>query len=227
MELPHLKTLTQAGGKLNLKYTNEFAAFCHTMGKRFFVMYGQTEATARMAYLPNEYAVAKAGSMGIAIPGGEFWLIDHQKQIIQEPEVVGELVYRGKNVSMGYAEGINDLAKADENNGILYTGDMAKRDAEGFYYIVGRNKRFIKLFGNRVNLDETEQILKNMVPECACVGVDDQMVIYITEPTQTENVINYISGKTGINPKAFSVKCIDTIPKNPSGKTLYAQLANQ
>ena len=66
-----------------------------------------------------------------------------------------------------------------------------------------------------------------MVPECACVGVDDQMVIYITEPTQTENVINYISGKTGINPKAFSVKCIDTIPKNPSGKTLYAQLANQ
>ena len=224
MELPSLQTLTQAGGKLNSELSKEFAEFCYKSGKRMFVMYGQTEATARMAYLPPEFARFKIGSMGKAIPGGEFWLIDDQRKPIEGCEVVGELVYRGKNVSHGYAECGTDLMKGDENGGVLYTEDLAKRDSDGLYYIVGRKKRFIKLFGNRVNLDETERILKNVISDCACVGEDDKMVIYITEPERQEEIKIYISGKTGININAFSVKIIQKIPKNTSGKTIYSNL---
>jgi long-chain acyl-CoA synthetase len=187
-------------------------------------MYGQTEATARMSYLPHQYSLSKLGSMGIAIPGGEFSIIDDKGEKIEEPEIIGELVYKGKNVSLGYAECGDDLKKEDENKGVLYTGDIAKRDSDNFYYIVGRKKRFIKIYGNRVNLDETERLLKNIIHDCACTGEDDHMLIYITDKTRTEEVRNYISLKTGINHTAFSVKYIAEIPKNSSGKTIYSKL---
>jgi len=224
MELPYIKTITQAGGKLNDDLNLEFSEFCKKAGKRFFVMYGQTEATARMSYLPHEYSIKKLGSMGIAIPGGEFSLIDEDGNIIDEHEIEGELVYKGNNVSMGYATCGDDLTKNDNNNGTLVTGDMAKMDSDGFYYIVGRKKRFIKLFGNRVNLDETERLLKNIMSDCACSGQDDEMVIYITDDKEIKNVKNFISQKTGINHQAFNVKCIPEIPKNSSGKTIYSKL---
>lgn len=224
MNLPYLKTLTQAGGKLNNDLNKEFSEFCFQSKKRFFVMYGQTEATARMSYLPPQYSLTKLGSMGIAIPGGEFTLVDDNKQPIEGSEIVGELVYKGKNVSLGYAECGKDLIKEDENKGVLFTGDLAKRDNDNFYYIVGRKKRFIKIYGNRVNLDETERLLKNIISDCACVGQDDHMVIYITDANRLDETRNYIAIKTGINHMAFSVKHIDTIPKNSSGKTIYAKL---
>jgi acyl-coenzyme A synthetase/AMP-(fatty) acid ligase len=224
MDLPSLKTLTQAGGKLNTKLCREFAEYAQTTGKQFIVMYGQTEATARMSYLPPEQAVSKAGSIGIAIPGGNFDLVDENRQLIENSGQTGELVYQGTNVSLGYAESAEDLAKGDENKGILYTGDLAQRDDEGYYYIVGRKKRFIKLFGNRINLDETENVLKSLYRDCACVGTDDKMVIYITEEGKENEIKQFISTKTNIHISAFDVKYIASIPKNSSGKTIYTEL---
>jgi len=225
MDLPYLKTLTQAGGKLNIELTKEFAEYAENNDKRFFVMYGQTEATARMSYLPYKEALSKAGSIGVAIPKGKFQLMDENRNEINGNDIVGELVYQGPNVSLGYAENKTDLNKGDENKGILYTGDLAKKDADGYYYIAGRKKRFIKLFGNRVNLDETERILKNLIPDCACVGNDDKMIIYIIEESRKEEVKQYISAKTGINYIAFEVRTIEAIPKNTSGKTIYSSLS--
>ncbi len=225
MDLPALKTLTQAGGKLNIDLNKEFTEFSQQAGKRFIVMYGQTEATARMSYLPSEYSLSKLGSIGIAIPGGKFSLIDDAGSVIDEPNSIGELKYKGLNVSMGYAECGDDLQKGDENNGVLYTGDLAKRDGDNFYFIVGRKKRFIKLFGNRVNLDETEQILKSYIPDCACTGEDDHLKIFITDSERENEVRNFISAKTGIHHSAFSVRYIAEIPKNPSGKTIYSILS--
>ena len=224
MDFPYLKTLTQAGGKLNDNLNREFALFCQENDKRFFVMYGQTEASPRMSYLLPEYSITKLGSIGIAIPGGEFYLVDSNCQVIAKDETVGELVYEGSNVSMGYALHEEDLAKDDENNNILMTGDMAKRDADGFYYIVGRKKRFVKLYGNRVNLDETEEILKNIIPNVACTGIDDKMVIYITDEKLIDEVKSFISKKLKINSRAFEIKIIEKIPKNSSGKTIYPDL---
>lgn len=224
MDLPSLTTLTQAGGKLNNELNKEFSEFCQKCNKRFFVMYGQTEATARMSYLPPQYSLTKLGSMGIPIPGGEFSLIDEFGLTIEGYDIMGELVYKGRNVSLGYAECGSDLQKEDENQGILFTGDLAKRDSDNFYYIVGRKKRFIKIFGNRVNLDETERLLKSIISDCACIGEDDQMIIYITDKTRIDEVRTFISSKTGIHHSAFSIKHIDTILKNPSGKTIYSGL---
>ena len=164
--------------------------------------------------------------MGIAIPGGEFSLIDENRNIIIKPEREGELVYKGKNVSMGYAVCREDLARGDENNGILVTGDLAKRDKDGFYYIVGRKKRFIKIYGHRMNLDETERILKSIIPDCACSGEDDLMEIYITQKDRTKEIRDFISKKTGINKAAFNVNVIAKIPINSSGKTIYSKLSN-
>ncbi len=137
MKLPALKIITQAGGKLDPELHLKFAEYAAQNDKKFFVMYGAAEATARMGYLPAEKSLDKIGSMGIAIPGGRFELAD------------GELIYYGDNVSLGYAECGEDLSKDDERHGKLITGDLAKVDDEGFYTIIGRKKRFLKMFGSK------------------------------------------------------------------------------
>ena len=226
MDLPALKTMTQAGGKLSPELHRKFAEYASEKKKRFIVMYGQAEATARMAYLPAERSLEKYGSMGIAIPGGRLELIDVNGNVIEEADTVGELVYYGKNVTLGYAQKGEDLVLGDERNGRLITGDMAKRDTDGFYYIVGRKKRFLKIFGNRVNLDETERMLKTHFPEndVACAGVDDKMYIFVTEDLDEAELRKYLSEKTGLHISAFCVKRIEEIPKNDAGKTLYKAL---
>lgn len=226
MNLPSLRTMTQAGGKLAPELHKKFAEYAAANGKRFFVMYGQTEATARMGYLPYQKAIEKCGSMGIAIPGGKFTLIDGDGNEILEPDVVGELVYEGANVAMGYAQAGPDLAKGDEWNGRLVTGDMAKRDKDGYYYIVGRKKRFLKVFGNRVNLDEMEHMVKVAFPsvDCACSGKDDNVYLFVTDISIKDEAIKFVSTKTGLNPVAFHIREIKEIPKSEAGKTLYGVL---
>lgn len=226
MDLPSLKYLTQAGGKLSPDLHEKFAKWAIENDKKFIVMYGQTEATARMAYLPCEKSLEKYGSMGIAIPGGKFSLIDENGEEITTPETVGELVYEGDNVTLGYAQCGDDLKKGDERGGRLVTGDMAKFDKDGFFYIAGRKKRFLKIYGNRVNLDETERLIKSNFKDidCACTGIDDKMDIFITNPLYKEIVLKFISAKTGINHNAFTVNIISEIPKNEAGKTLYKEL---
>lgn len=224
MDLSSLKYLTQAGGKLSPELTTEFAELCAAKSVKFIVMYGQTEATARMSYLPWEYARTKAGSIGVAIPGGRFWLVDEVGSVIEDAGTVGELCYQGDNVSLGYATSRADLSKGDENKGVLQTGDMAKRDRDGFYYIVGRKKRFLKLFGNRINLDETEHLLRTVGYDCACAGVDDKLTIYVTQKDQEAEILKTISERTGINPQGFAVVCIEQIPRNESGKIIYSAL---
>ena len=224
MELPSLKYITQAGGKLSLELSEEFANFCKVKGVNFIVMYGQTEATARMSYLPPEYALTKAGSMGIAIPGGTFWLLDENGEMIHEPDMPGELVYQGENVALGYAESCQDLKKGDENFGVLYTGDIAKRDSDGFYTIVGRKKRFLKLFGNRINLDEVEGILKAAGFDCACTGTDDAMKIYFIEPQDPMQIREHITLHTNVNMAGVKIIPIEKFPRNTAGKVLYGEL---
>lgn len=226
MDLPSLRYMTQAGGKLLPELHKEFAEYAKENGKRFYVMYGQTEATARMSYLPYQRSLEKYGSMGIAIPGGEFHLIDVDGSKITRPHLTGELVYEGPNVTLGYAECLTDLAKGDERHGVLVTGDMAEFDEDGYYYIVGRKKRFLKIYGNRVNLDECERMIQGEFEtlECACVGSDDNMRIYVTDESYAEEVKKFISEKTNLNPRAFEVKYIREIPKNDAGKKQYQMI---
>lgn len=227
MDLPSLRYMTQAGGKLTVELHRKFAEYAHEKKKQFIVMYGQCEATARMGYLPADKAIEKCGSMGIAIPSGKFSLIDTNGNYISAPHITGELIYEGPNVTLGYAECGNDLIKGDERNGILKTGDMAQIDEDGYYYIVGRKKRFLKIYGNRVNLDEIDRMIKSKFENLnvASAGVDDHMYIFITDEAQSENVKQFIVDKTKINPAAYKIIVIDAIPQNDAGKILYAELA--
>src|SRR3989339_643755 len=220
MNLLSLRYITQAGGKLSKELVQEFANICDQKNIKFYVMYGQTEATARLSYLPAEYACTKAGSMGIAIPGGKFWLEDETGKVIEENEVSGELVYQGDNVTMGYAESRFDLAKGDENKGILHTGDLAKRDTDGFYYIVGRKSRFLKMFGNRINLNEIEQLVKDSGYECACAGADDHLKIYVVNAKHLDQMKHGIAELIGIHPSGIEIISINKIPRNETGKVL-------
>lgn len=224
MNIASLKTLTQAGGKLRPDLVREFALACEKKDIRFSVMYGAAEATARMAYLPSELAADNPASIGIPIPGGEFWIEDDCGRMIKEPGVTGRLFYRGANVSMGYAAGSEDLARGDERGGVLDTGDLAQRDEQNLYSIVGRRSRFLKLFGNRVNLEEVEQIVRSVGVECACGGDDSVLRIYITDAPRRREVLSVVQQMTRLHPSAMQVIEIEQIPRNSFGKIAYAEL---
>lgn len=226
MKLPSLRTMTQAGGKITPELHERFALYAQENKKQFVVMYGAAEATSRMGYLPPERAVEKKGSMGIPIPGGSYQLIDENGAEIHTPFTTGELVYRGKNVTLGYAEKGEDLALGDERHGRLETGDMAQFDNDGYYYVVGRKKRFLKIYGNRVNLDEVDRLIKGHFNiEVASTGIDDHLSIFLTDKSMAESVKAFIVEKTKLNHAAFSVVTINEIPKSDSGKILYEKLS--
>lgn len=225
-ELPSLKTFTQAGGKLNNQLIKEFDAFCSSTDRQFVVMYGQTEATARISYLPAGSLPAKEGSVGVAIPGGEISILNEKgNEVI--PTEVGELVYTGENVSLGYAEKAGDLCKGDEFGGRLFTGDLARKDSDGFVYIVGRKKRFLKIFGNRVNLDEVEAELKTITHKVACGGHDDRLIVFLADSEKKDLIKKVVTEKVQLHPSAFRIEIVDDIPKNSAGKILYAELGKE
>lgn len=228
MDLPRLRYLTQAGGRLPPELHREFAAWAAETGRRFYVMYGQTEAGPRMGYLPPERAVEKCGAMGIPIPGGRFWLEDGDGRALDSPEASGELVYQGENVAMGYARTAQDLGRGDEWGGVLRTGDLARRDADGIYYIVGRKKRFVKLYGSRVSLDGAERLLCGRFPgaQFACVGRDGLLSVYVSPPAgeAAEGAADYLAAQTRLPRGAFRVCPVEDIPRTEAGKTCYARL---
>ena len=225
MNLPYLNTLAEGGGKLSDTQFETFAKFAMESGKRFFATFGTTETSARLAYLPPKDAVSHIGSIGRAIPEGKLSLVDESGKEIFTHDTEGELRYEGPNVTMGYGTCIEDLQKGDEFCGVYFTGDIAKMDSDGYFYIVGRKKRFLKLFGLRVSLDQSEKIIKDTFGiECACTGNDDIMRIYITETNLKNDVKALISNKTGIVSRCFDVNVISRIPRFDNGKVNYSLL---
>lgn len=229
MDLPDLTLLTQGGGRMQRDLNLKFAEFCQEHGKKWIATYGQSECTARMAWLPAKWAIEKVGSIGRAVPNGELSLMDADGNPITTPHTEGEMCYRGKNVTMGYATKKEDLLLGDERHGFIRTGDLAYFDEDGCYYIVGRMGRFLKLFGMRVGLDECERIIKGKYPnvECACVGTDDKMLVYLTDEHYKTQVKDELVARLKLVASSFDVRIIDAIPKNEAGKILYAKLDNQ
>lgn len=227
MDLPSLTLMIQAGGKLSKRLQKEYAAFATAAGKRFVVMYGQTEATARMSYLPPADGLKKLGSIGVAIPGGVFHIMEDEHTEITTPNTPGELCYEGPNVTLGYAQNAADLARGDERHGRLFTGDIAYVDEDGFYYITGRKKRFVKIMGKRVNMDEIEQLFKNTFTagDFAATGYDDDLWVFTTAPeADISSFEDFLVKTTSLHPRCFSIRHVDSIPKNSSGKTQYTAL---
>lgn len=223
--LPYLRTLTQAGGKLPEELQYLFAEYAASLNKKFVIMYGQCEATARISYLPSEHALTKIGSIGVAIPKGKLNIVNDQKQEIKGAGKAGEILYSGPNVMMGYAENIEDLIQGDVQGDFLLTGDIGYIDRDGFYYIIGRKKRIIKLFGKRVCLDEVENYLKEKyMINCACIEKKGKLLTYLTDINQKEIVQEILTKKFKLPAMVLDIQEIYEIPRSTSGKILYSQL---
>lgn len=222
---PSLLTFTQAGGKLDAQHVAHFHEQVRRRGGSFWVMYGQTEATARMTVLPTNELPRKLGSAGKAIPGGRLSIKTEGGEITSTAGVTGELVYEGPNVMMGYAQTREDLSRGDELHGRLETGDWASLDEEGFVSILGRAKRDAKLFGLRVNLDELEGFVKKN-GSAAAVSAGDRVVIFCEfgDEQHLQNIRMELATRMRINISAFQLRRIDQLPTNASGKIDYEQL---
>ncbi|MEN8131489.1 MAG: AMP-binding protein [Pseudomonadota bacterium] len=224
MQLDNLRYMTQAGGKLADSLIEYILALAEDRGFKFYMMYGQTEATARIAYLPFELAREKIGSVGIPIPKGKWWLQDSQKNRIEHPFVKGEIVYEGPNVMMGYAETIEDLSRGDDLGGVLETGDLAYFDTDGFCFITGRIKRFVKVFGNRYSLDEIEHALNQAGVECRVGGFDNQILIAVKMFENTDLVHDQLTGVFNLHHSTFEIFTVNAFPVASNGKIQYAEL---
>jgi acyl-coenzyme A synthetase/AMP-(fatty) acid ligase len=226
MNLPSLKTMTQAGGRLSEEFIKYFYNVAKEKNIRLFIMYGQTEATARISYVPHLMLENKIGSIGVSIPNGKLALENNSVEIT-EPHVEAELIYTGDNVMLGYASSNTDLERGDELKGILRTGDIAKFDSDGYFYITGRTKRFLKIFGLRLNLDEVEKMIENNfhLPN-ACFGNDDFLTVLIesVDVDSVDKVKHKIIDIYKLHHSVLRVISTDKIPVTSSGKKDYLMI---
>lgn len=215
--LDRLRMLTQAGGRLRDALIVEFLDASDRLGLGFFVMYGQTEAGPRISYVPSDQLRSKIGSIGIAVPGGKLDL----------DAASGELIFTGSNVMLGYATQRVDLAAKDETGGVLHTGDLARCDEDGYFYLTGRAKRFVKISGNRVNLDEVESMLAGELGRTvACSGGDDDLVVFVPGKADVDQTVvrQLIQQRYKLFPGHVRLKPLVVLPLLGTGKIDYPAL---
>ena len=222
-----MRTLTQAGGRLAPQSAIELNELMRERGGRLWVMYGQTEATARISYVPPQALPDKAHTIGIPIPGGRL-SVRSGNQPATEPNVEGELIYHGPNVMLGYATQPEDLARGDTQGGELHTGDLGCVDADGFFRVTGRIKRIAKVFGKRQNLDEIESAASAYGPVAAADGGDRILLWREGDPDiESDDLRRAVARRFGLNPRAFEVREIEELPRTASGKLDYERLAER
>lgn len=223
MDLPALRYFTQAGGRLDTSLVRHFSEIAQRTGRRFYVMYGQTEATARIAYLPHDLAAVHPASIGRPIPGGELAIVGESDALVSEPNIKGELIYRGSNVMLGYAETAADLALPDQLYGELRTGDIAYRDEQGLYFIAGRKKRFIKINGNRIGLDDVESFLAERGYRVAATGQDEKLQLLVEgEPDKV--MAELLWQNLSIHPRNCALLGCNALPRSAAGKIAYPEV---
>lgn len=216
-ELPKLRYITQAGGKLAPTSVRHFEQLGRNAGWQLFVMYGQTEAAPRISYVPPEDLATSQDTIGRPIPGGRIWLADENGAEIIATNTPGELVYEGPNVMMGYGEIRPDLARGHDHDN-LRTGDIAERTEAGYFRIVGRLKRFVKLFGLRLSLDQIETLLRDKGIVVHAVSIEDQLVLLHRDPEQGLAACETVAAHYGLPEDTLCAGHLDALPLLSSGK---------
>lgn len=219
--LERLVCVTQAGGRLDPKLTRYFHEIFAAANVRYFTMYGQTEASPRISYLPPEHATDKEGSVGIPISCGEAFIAETGATSGE-----GELLFRGRNVALGYAYSREDVALGDEFRGSLLTGDNVRIDDDGFIYITGRRKRFVKLQGISVNLDHIESVLKGAGLNCVVVGREN-LIITCYADCEGPEVSAVVGENFSFHPSNLRLQKLDAIPMNSNDKPDYTSIGLQ
>jgi acyl-CoA synthetase (AMP-forming)/AMP-acid ligase II len=219
-----VKVFTQAGGALDLRVQTKMRDWAAQRGSQFFVMYGQTEASPRMATLQHADHARKAGSVGVALAGGQFSIVDDHGAPLPA-DAVGTVVYEGPNVMSGYATSRADLGKGDEMGGRLETGDLGRLDADGFLYLTGRTKRFAKIAGYRLGLDEIEKELFAVCP-VACLDLGEKIAVAHEQESETalKARVRELADTYKVPSSSFALRKVLQIPRASSGKIDYARL---
>lgn len=217
MELPALRYMSQAGGRLPTETVVEFHERLADAGRQLYVMYGQTEATARMSVLQPHELPEHAGSVGHPIPGGRFSITG------PDQTGAGEVHYTGPNVMLGYAESRVDLDKPDELRGELPTGDLGRLDDDGRLWLTGRAKRILKLYGERVSLDDIEDLMSTNGP-CAAVDLGNDRLGLFLENHPSEGAIRSLERSLGVPPRTVRAEIIPSLPRTQTGKIDYPRL---
>jgi len=215
-----ITAMTQAGGRLADSVVLRWAERMADRGGGFHVMYGQTEATARISVLPSSELPASVGSVGRALPGGEIWT----EPVAGHPD--GEICYRGPGVMSGYVETREQLAIGGEPLDMLRTGDLGSvRD--GLLYVSGRIKRIVKVLGYRVNLDELEQFIESPEGRVVFIAAGDRIVMVVEDGWSGDREAGRraIVDLLGVPDATVTVRCLNTIPRTRSGKYDYAALS--
>lgn len=212
-----LRYLTHTGGVINSELRKTIFSYCHQFDKEFFAQYGQTEAGGRMAYLTTAGLLEEETSIGTPVQGGSFEI----------DEDSGELFFSHPGIFGGYANTLGDL-KTYEQPRVLPTGDTARKGKNGIYYITGRIRRIMKLFGIRLNLDEVEFILKNEWEgnTFVCLNSHDKkiIVLYDNNTIDPKAITETIKTKLRINPLYIVAEYIESFPLSPNGKINYPLL---
>ncbi|MCY7403352.1 MAG: non-ribosomal peptide synthetase, partial [Cryobacterium sp.] len=219
--VPSLRYLTQAGGRLAPEMIRRFARLGEERGFKLFVMYGQTEATARMAFLPPEFIAAAAGAIGRPIPGGSFRIDVGGMDAPDGDE--GELFYEGPNVMLGYAETPADF-ELGRTVHELPTGDLARRRDDGLYEIVGRMNRFVKIFGLRVDLDRVERLLADEGIEVRAACAEERLLLFATSDRTAQRARERAAALVGVPMHAIGAYAVQQFPRTSSGKPDTAAL---
>ncbi len=194
----NMKYLTQAGGKLNEKDLEYFGKICKKNKIKFYIMYGQTEASPRISFLEWKFFFKKMNSIGKPLKGYKLKIFNKDKEI-KNPNKIGELVLFGKNVSLGYANNFSDLKLGDVNKNILRTGDLGFKDKKNFFYITGRLKKIVKIFGKRYDLNIIENFVKEKGYKINCHLIDKKLNIQVENVSQADIITKLISVKFLLN----------------------------
>lgn len=223
MNLPSLQTITQAGGRLSPDLVRRYGELAGDRGWRFFVMYGQTEATARIAYMPPDRLLDYPECIGKSIPGGSLRIVDEGGNDVMDTGCWGQLVYQGPNVMMHYSYDIHDLARGPEID-FLETGDIACKNKAGFFQIVGRMNRFSKLTGLRISLDDVEIFLSQKGVRAVCAGNDEILTIGTLDQGKAGSIFDWLISRYGLSRSMLTVLELYELPLLDNGKTDYGQL---
>lgn len=227
---PSLHTLTQSGSRMRPELIAQLAEALSRAGGRFYLMYGQTEATARIAVLPAHRITDKTTSVGLAVPGGSLSIRMESGEETREPDRAGEVIFRGPSVMMGYADHAADLVRGDDHGGVLRTGDIGRFDQDGYLYLEGRLKRIAKLFGMRINLDAVERLAADAGVEgaSAAVSLDDQGIVLwcegMIEPALLDTISRRIADILSVNRHGIVTRGIEKLPLLRNGKVDYRSL---